>query len=226
VTLCLVTDRRRLAPGAVADADARQCLLSQARYAVAAGVDVIQVRERDLEAAALAALVAELLAITRLTLTRIVVNDRLDVALAAGADGVHLRADSMAIADARRLAPAGFLIGRSVHGAAEAVEAADADYLIAGTVFPSRSKDASHRLLGIDGLRAIVGATSVPVLAVGGITPDRLDAVAATGAAGAAAIGMFMRGADEIGPAGCGAIDLRAVVADAHGRFDRVKTGP
>jgi thiamine-phosphate pyrophosphorylase len=226
VTICLVTDRRRLVPGAADEADARRCLLSQARLAVAAGVDLIQVRERDLEAAALAALVSELLAITRRTATRIVVNDRLDVALAVGADGVHLRADSIPIGDARRLAPAGFLIGRSVHGVAEAAAAGGADYLIAGTVFPSRSKAAPHRLLGIDGLRAIVSSTPAPVLAIGGITPDRLDAVAATAAAGIAAIGVFMRAADEVATGSCGAIDLRAVVAGARSRFDRVKTGP
>jgi thiamine-phosphate pyrophosphorylase len=226
VTICLVTDRRRLVRAGAGAADARDCLLSQARSAVEAGVDLIQVRERDLESAALAALVAELLAITRRTLTRIVVNDRLDVALAVGADGVHLRADSIPIAAARRLAPSGFLIGRSVHGVAEAVEAGDADYLIAGTVFPSHSKDASHRLLGTDGLRAIVRSAAAPVLAVGGITADRLDAVAATAAAGVAAIGFFMRAADGIGTGSCGAIDLRSAVADARSRFDRVKTGP
>src|SRR5262249_28269729 len=157
VTICLVTDRRRLVGGA-ADSEARQCLLAQARFAVDAGVDLIQVRERDLEAAALAAIVGDLLAITRRTPTRIVLHDRRDVPLATRADGVHLRADSIAVADARRLAPAGFLVGRSVHSVAEAAAAADADYLVAGTIFPSRSKDASHRLLGLEGLRAIVSS--------------------------------------------------------------------
>ncbi|HJZ71700.1 MAG TPA: thiamine phosphate synthase [Vicinamibacterales bacterium] len=224
MTICLVTDRRRLVRGGADGVDARQCLLEQVRCAVGAGVDLIQVRERDLEAGALAALVTDLLAITRRTPTRIVVNDRLDVALAAGADGVHLRADSMSVADARRLAPAGFLVGRSVHGAGEAAAAADADYLIAGTVFPSRSKDPSHRLLGLDGLRAIVSASVAPVLAIGGVTAEHLDAIAAAGAAGIAAIGLFTRAADAVEHGGCGAFDLRAVVADARSRFDRVNT--
>ena len=226
MTICLVTDRRRLVRGGAADADARRCLLEQARCAVEAGVDLIQVRERDLEAAALAALVADLLAITRRTPTRIVVNDRLDVALGAGADGVHLRADSISVADARRLAPAGFLVGRSVHDVAEAAAAADADYLVAGTVFPSRSKEGSHRLLGLDGLRAIVSSVPAPVLAIGGVAAGHLDAVAAAGAAGIAGIGIFMRAADEVETAGCGAYDLRAVIADARSRFDRVNTAP
>jgi thiamine-phosphate pyrophosphorylase len=226
MTICLVTDRRRLMRAGASDADARRCLLAQARFAVEAGVDLIQIRERDLEAAALAALVSELLAVTRRTPTRIVVNDRLDVALAAGADGVHLRGDSIAIAAARRLAPAGFLVGRSVHDAAAAADAVDADYLIAGTVFPSRSKEPSRQLLGLDGLRAIVSATVVPVLAIGGIAIARLDAVAATGVAGIAAIGAFIGPVDEVDRGGCGAIDLRAVVANARARFDSVNTAP
>jgi len=225
VTICLVTDRRRLVRAGANESDARRCLLAQARSAVEAGVDLIQVRERDLEAAALAALVADLLAITRRTPTRVVVNDRLDIALAAGADGVHLRGDSIATAEARRLAPAGFLVGRSVHSAAEAAAAGDAHYLIAGTVFPSRSKDASQPLLGVDGLRAIVSSSPAPVLAIGGLTPEHFDAVAATGAAGIAAIGLFTGDADQA-VGGCGAIDLREVVADARRRFDSVNTAP
>jgi thiamine-phosphate pyrophosphorylase len=214
LTICLVTDSRRLAGAGAADSERRRCLVAQARLAVAAGVDLIQVRERDLEAAALAGGVSDLLTVTRGTATRIVVNDRLDVALACGADGVHLRADSMTIAAARRLAPLGFLVGRSVHAASEAAEASDADYLIAGTVFPSPSKDLGHRLLGVDGLRAVVLASAAPVLAIGGVSLDHLDAVAATGAAGIAAIGLFMQP------------DLRGVVGGIRARFDRVNSGP
>src|SRR5262249_60500996 len=115
--------------------------------------------EQVLEWPPLAALVSELLAVTRRTPSRIVVNDRLDVALAAGADGVHLRAGSIPVAEARRLAPAGFLTGRSVHSAAEAAAARDADYLLARAVFPSRSQGTSHPLLGLDGLRAMGSST-------------------------------------------------------------------
>lgn len=183
-------------------------------------------RERDLEAAALADIVAELLTVTRGTATQIVVNDRLDVALACGAGGVHLRADSIPIAAARRLAPAGFLVGRSVHTAREAADASDADYLVAGTAFPSASKDLSHRLLGMDGLRAIVAATTVPVLAIGGISLDNVDVVAATGVAGVAAIGLFMHSPGEVEDGSCAAADVRAVVISLRARFDRVNTAP
>jgi thiamine-phosphate pyrophosphorylase len=169
----------------------RRDVLDQVREAAAAGVDLVQIRERDLEARDLGALVRQAVAATRGTATRVVVNDRLDVALAAGADGVHLRGDSMPSAAARRLAPRPFLIGRSVHGVEEARAAgADVDFLIAGTVFPTASKPPGD-LLGIHGLRRLCGASGVPVLAIGGIGPDQLDAVAAAGAAGIAGIGWF-----------------------------------
>jgi len=225
MTVCLVTDRRRLTASAT-ERERRVCLAAQVRFAVEAGVDLIQLRERDLEAAALADCVSELLAVTRGTATRLVVNDRLDVALACGADGVHLRADSVPVAAARRLAPAGFLVGRSIHTAAEAAAAGDADYLIAGTVFASTSKAASHRLIGVDGLRAIASSTALPVLAIGGLSLDQLDAVAAAGVAGVAAIGLFMRPAGASAGQPCGAIDLRAVVGDVRRRFDSVNTAP
>lgn len=194
MTRCLVTDRRRLCPGAATFAAARSCLVEQARRAVAAGIDLIQVRERDLEAADLAALVADVVAVTRESRTRVVVNDRLDVALACRADGVHLRGDSYAVKDARRLLPPPFLVGRSVHTVEDLELASGADYVIAGTVFLSVSKPgaAPAQLLGLDGLRNIVKASPMPVLAIGGITPDRIDAVLAAGADGIAAIGLFI----------------------------------
>jgi thiamine-phosphate diphosphorylase len=229
VTICLVSDRRRLVP-ADAPADAsRGCLVAQARHACDAGVDLIQIRERDLDAADLARLVGDVLAVTRGTPTRVVVNDRLDVALACGAHGVHLRGDSIPVGAARRLAPAGFLIGCSVHGIDDARRAADADYLIAGTVFTTTSKPAGQPLLGADGLRSLVRASKVPVLAIGGITEDRIDQIAAAGAMGFAAIGLFIaprsadRGSEK---AVCRAAPLDGVVERARTRFDRVLRAP
>src|SRR5207248_221489 len=143
--VCLVTDRRRRPP------------IDQAGEAAAAGDDIIHIRERDLEAAELSALVAGVVRVTRGSTTRVVVNDRLDVAIACGADGVHLRGDSMPARRVRAMAPDGFLIGRSVHGAEEAQLASEqADYLVAGTVFPTASKPGATSLLGLDGLSAIV----------------------------------------------------------------------
>jgi thiamine-phosphate pyrophosphorylase len=190
VILHLVTDRHRLAPSS-AFAEARALLLEQARHAVAAGVDVIQVRERDLEPRELVPLVEEVVALARSTATRVVVNDRLDVALAAGAGGVHLPTRGIPPAEARRIVPDGFLIGRSVHRIDEVRAAAGSDYLIAGTVWPSLSKPAAAPLLGVGGLSEVVRAADVPVLAIGGVTVDRAHDVLATGAAGIAAIGLF-----------------------------------
>jgi thiamine-phosphate diphosphorylase len=207
---CLVTDRRRL--GATAGA-----VVEQARVAIAAGIDLIEVRERDLEAAALAALVARVVEAARGSSTRVLVNDRLDIAIAVGAAGVHLRADSIPVAAARRLAPKPFLVGRSVHSVDEARDAADADYLIAGTVFPSSSKPGVTRWLGVDGLAAIVRAAAVPVLGIGGVTLDRLDDLAAAGAAGVAAIGMFL----ETGTTPC-----RDAIVAARLRFDSLRVAP
>jgi len=190
--LCLITDRRRLCPTCGDDAAVR-CLLAQTQEAVACGVNFVQIREREMSGDALAGLVAASVAIARGSATRIIVNDRLDVALAAGADGVHLRSDSVPVSAARRIVPAGFLIGRSVHDAAEAAsEGAGADYPIAGTVFPTSSKSGEVRVLGVEGLAGVVRAARQPVLAIGGMTLDRLPAVAAAGAAGIAAIGLFL----------------------------------
>ena len=129
VTACFVTGRRRLELSI-------EGLLGLVGDAVRAGVDLIQVRERDLEANVLARLVSDVMAIAHGSNTKVVVNDRLDVAVACGADGVHLRADSIGVAAARRLAPPGFVVGRSVHAADEARVASreGADYLIAGTL--------------------------------------------------------------------------------------------
>lgn len=197
-SLCLVSDRRRFARDD-GDEAAHDRLVAQIARAARAGVDLIQIRERDLEARALARLVDDAIAAAGTSGARVVVNDRLDVAIACGAAGVHLRSDSIAPSAARRLAPSGFLIGRSVHSVAEAEQvAADVDYVIAGTVFATASKPPGHPLIGLGGLAAVVRAAKVPVLAIGGITIERLPEVAATGAAGVAAIGMFL---EDSGPA-------------------------
>ncbi len=212
--LCLVTDSRRLLGPSAPDRDARACLIAQVRHAIEAGIDLVQVRERHWEAAQLADVVASLVDISRGSSTRILVNDRLDVAIACGAGGVHLRADSIAASRVRAIAPAGFLVGRSVHAADEAARVApDLDYLIAGTVFRTVSKPHEHSLLGLEGLAAIVHAVRTPVLAIGGVTLDAIESIAVTGAAGVAAIGLF-----EGAP-------LWQVVAQVRRRFDSAARG-
>ena len=166
--------------------------MNQIQQAIAAGVDVVQIREPLLEAGALASIVEESVERAHGTKTRIIVNDRVDVALACGAAGVHLKVDSLPAAFVRPLVPPGFLIGRSVHSIAEAMSAGPVDYLIAGTVWPTTSKTSDVPLLGVEGLGAVVAAVAVPVVAIGGVTWDRLPLVSAAGAAGAAGIEMFL----------------------------------
>jgi thiamine-phosphate pyrophosphorylase len=220
VILHLVTDRRRLA-GRMPFEDARRCLLRQVAYAVDAGVDCIILRERDLDARAQVDLTIEIVGLTRGTRTRIVVSDRVDVALAGGADGVHLRGDSISPEIVRRMTPGGFLLGRSVHSAREAAAITGVDYLTAGTVWSSLSKPDDHRLLGLDGFSAIVQAVRVPVLAIGGVTTDRVADVASAGGAGIAAIGLFMDDVDNA----CRAVQLNAMVHDMRARFDTSGSG-
>jgi thiamine-phosphate diphosphorylase len=206
--VCMITDRRRLGAGG------EDVLVQRVTAGAAAGVDLIQVRERDMDAAALSRLVARCLDGVRRTRARVLVNDRLDVALAAGAHGVHLRGDSMPAARARGLAPAGFLIGRSVHSVDEAMRVSaegGVDYLIFGSVFATASKS-GQTPAGLPMLAAVAAATSVPVLAVGGITADTAPQLAATRCAGFAAIGWF---ADEREDS------IRRGLADASRAFER-----
>ena len=218
--VCLVTHGERLGiddPNAMAVEDA---LVLQAGEAARAGVDLIQVRELDLEAVDLTRLVSRIVGAVDGTRARVLVNDRLDVALAAGAHGVHLRADSYPASRVRRLAPAGFLIGRSVHSALEtdAVMAGGGiDFLVFGTVFATRSKPAGHQPAGVEALARVVDAASgVPVLAIGGITVASMPLVAAAGAAGVAAIGLFLPG--EAGPAS----GMTGTLASLRRAFDSV----
>lgn len=205
--ISLITDRRRYGTGRLVDA---------AAAAAHAGVDIIQIRERDLDVRALLALVREIVAAVPAP-ARVVVNERADVALAAGAAGVHLRADSIAASEVRRLANPGFVIGRSVHSEEEARRAAaegGSDYLLFGTVFAGGSKPAGHRVAGTAELATVCAAVaairpSLPVLAVGGVGERQAAAVARAGAAGLAAIAMF---AD--------ATDFTALVASLRRQFD------
>lgn len=185
--ICLVTDRHRLRPAGT------DSLVRLASRAAAAGVDIIQVRERTLDDRQLAGLVRALVEALGSTPARVVVNDRTDIALATRAHGVHLRADSINAVRVRALAPTGFLIGQSVHRRSEAVAAARSgvDYIVAGTVYPTASKPETSPLLGLEGLRDLVQAVDVPVLAIGGVVADKVWDLAASGAAGVAAIGLF-----------------------------------
>jgi len=155
--------------------------------AVKAGIDLVQIRERDLDDRSRLALTRAAVDAARGSRARILVNERLDIALAAGADGVHLRGDSVAASSVRRHGPPGFIIGRSVHSRDEAVAAereGGCDYLIFGTVFSTTSKPEGHPSLGTGALKEVCARVRLPVLAIGGISVDRAPDVAAAGAEG------------------------------------------
>ena len=194
---CLVTDRHRVQaserPGRPRSPGINDQLVRLVRHAAVAGVNLVQIRERGLDDRGLLALTRAIVAAVEGTSAKVVVNDRVDIAIAAGAHGVHLRADSPPAAAVKTIVPAGFLIGRSVHSEAEAVEAAGTglDYLILGTIFPTASKPGGGSTLGLAPLERAAHGIPVPILAIGGITADTVRKVAAAGAAGFAAIGLF-----------------------------------
>lgn len=201
-TLMMVTDRQRSGAGVARPGDGAPWtgLLTVAADAARAGVDVVQVRERGLDDGALVTLAVGVRGAIAGTGARMIVNDRLDVALAAGAEGVHLPGSAVTCARVRAVVPDDFLVGRSVHSVAEAIAAEDAggcDYLVFGTVFASGSKPAGYRVAGLGALAAVCAAVRLPVLAIGGITPARVPEVVKAGAAGVAAIGLFATGGER-----------------------------
>jgi thiamine-phosphate diphosphorylase len=188
--ICLVTDRRRLSAGV----DNIDRLVELVAAAARAGIDLVQIRERDLDARALAGLVTRCVAAVAETGTKVIVNDRADVAIAARAHGVHLRTDSMPASAVRALMGDSALIGRSVHAAREAIEVSSeggVDYLIFGTLYQSASKNGSHPVVTLEELSAAC-QVPVPVLAIGGITVERAADAARAGAVGVAGIGLFV----------------------------------
>jgi thiamine-phosphate pyrophosphorylase len=187
--ITLVTDRRRLSPTARTARGQIAALERQLDEACSAGVDIVQIREPDLDARVLADLVRRVVG-RRTGGAWIVVNDRADVALAAGADGVHLGSRGAPVERVRAL-NAAWIIGRSVHEGEALAPHRTAAYLIFGSVFPTVSKPGAEPA-GLDALRVAVAGTAVPVVAIGGITPARAAECYRAGAAGVAAIGVFL----------------------------------
>jgi thiamine-phosphate pyrophosphorylase len=161
-----------------------------AEQAIAGGADVIQLRDKLCGCRELCQIGRAIRTITIKTGTVFIVNDRLDVALACGADGVHLGQDDMRVDAARQIAPPGFIIGISVGTVDEAVRAEQqgADYIAVSPIFSTDSKkDAGHGR-GLDALSEIRRSVSVPVIAIGGINPDNIHEVIGAGADGVAVI--------------------------------------
>jgi thiamine-phosphate pyrophosphorylase len=164
------------------------------RSAVEAEIPLLQIREKSLSAKNLYNLVKEAAAITNRTGTRLLVNDRADIAVSAGADGVHLTAHSLNPSVIRSRFGKKLLIGSSTHTLEEAVEArqSGADFLVFGPVFQTPSKDSFGPPVGLDSLlRVVESVDPFPVLAIGGISIDRVKEVMRSGAKGVAAIRML-----------------------------------
>ena len=165
--------------------------------AIAAGVDWIQIREKDLDGRALAELVRFAVAEARATGARVLVNDRLDIAIAAGAGGVHLGENSLPLETVmewrRSAASKDFLVGVSSHSLASARAAAlgGADYVIFGPIFATPAKAAFGGPQGVDRLREVCSTVEIPVLAIGGVNAGNARECIAAGAAGIAAIRLF-----------------------------------
>lgn len=198
--LCYVTDRNSLAAPVGPAREA--ALLERVRGAAAAGADWIQVREKDLEARPLFDLVSAATAAVRGSAAKLLINDRLDVAWAAGAAGVHLGENSLPLAEVvqekRRSGPENFLVGASCHSSDAAVRAAHegADYIFFGPVFATPSKAAFGAPQGLARLAEVCWGVSIPVLAIGGITGENATACLEAGAAGIAAIRLFQEASD------------------------------
>jgi thiamine-phosphate pyrophosphorylase len=204
--VCYVTDRKLLT-GTEAGPAAR--ILQNIRVVLAAGVDWVQVREKDLPAGQLLELARRIVQLTKEgppatgQPAQIIINDRLDVALAAGANGVHLGRESAPAREVVRWcragnAPDGFVIGVSCHSVEEAREAedAEADYIFFGPIFETPSKQGLGAPQGLEMLAEVCRAVRIPVIAIGGLDHDNAASCIRAGTAGVAAIRMFQERQD------------------------------
>lgn len=209
--VCIIT-RARGASGS----PERARLLERLALAAGAGASMIQVRDRQLDDRRLLAFIADVREAVAASGALVLVNDRPDLAIVSGADGVHLKSDAPPAPDVRELVSDDFVIGRSVHSVEEAeatVLAGGCDYLLFGTVFPSRSKPEGHPVAGVEALQRVCRTVQLPVFAIGGITVPRAEQVAAAGASGVAAISLFA----EAGDISTTVSDLRHALTHSRG---------
>jgi thiamine-phosphate pyrophosphorylase len=191
--LYYITDGRQL----------RGDLLAAIDRALRAGVDWIQIREKDLSAQELFELTSDVMKMTCDGPSKVFVNTRADVALAAGAHGVHLPAGSVPAAEIRKLSPPGFVVGVSCHDTGEVRRAASegADFVVFGPVFETPSKQTYGPPKGLKRLEEACGAAPIPVLALGGVGLSNAAECLAAGAAGIAGISLFQQAEDLVGVA-------------------------
>jgi thiamine-phosphate pyrophosphorylase len=173
--------------------DQRSTLVDRVAAAVRGGATSVQVRLKR-------ATPREVVEITKAIVSKVpvpvIVNDRADIALAAGAAGVHVGEADLPVTAIRRFAPAGFIIGASLGAEAELANAKEADYVGIGPLFATDTKDDAGRAIGIDGFRKFAELAGRPAVAVGGLTADRAAQVIAAGGAGVAVINAIFKGSD------------------------------
>jgi len=169
-----------------------------ARAVITGGGRLIQLRMKDRPSAETLAVAEALRTITSSAGAKLIINDRVDMALAAGADGVHLGADDLPVEVARRILGPHILIGRSTHSLEEAVAAvsAGADYIGFGPMFSTTTKVLAYAPQGLERLRRIRALVGIPIVAIGGITQETAPAVLAAGADAVAMIGEIGRASD------------------------------
>lgn len=192
-----------------------------ARRVVEGGADAVQLRDKTLPGRDLLAVACEIREITEESGVLFFVNDRIDIALAAGADGVHLGQGDLPVREARSISPEGFIIGVSVGSVSEAVaaESAGADYLSLSPIFPTTSKKDAGPGHGLVVLQAICASVTLPVIAIGGITPRNVPEVIAAGAEGVAVISAVIAQEDIT----AAARHMKAIIRDSKERVRRVR---
>lgn len=179
--LYAITDRRALPAGVT--------LAQAVEAALDGGVTCLQLREKTASAGEILTLARTLLPLSRARKVPLLINDRVDIALAAGADGVHLGQDDLPLSDARALLGPDRILGATAHTVEEALraQAEGADYLGVGAMFPTGTKTDTVPT-SADTLKAICAAVSIPVVAIGGVNAENLPTLAGTGIAGAAVV--------------------------------------
>ncbi len=184
---CYITDRHQ--------AGGLEALLKLIERALELGVELIQIREKDLPVRELAAFSHRVMALPNRHQTLVLLNERVDVALAVGAHGVHLPGGCIAPAELRPILPERFVVGVSCHTREELFRAQeeDADYTFISPVASPLSKQDARVPLGMEGLRAAVAGLQIPSFALGGITPEMIAACAEAGVPGVAGISLFQR---------------------------------
>jgi thiamine-phosphate pyrophosphorylase len=190
--LIVITDSERARPRAVVEV---------VSAALRAGAPTIQLRDKHASALELLELGRSMRELTRASGALLFVNDRLDVALAVGADGVHVGPDDLPVGAVRAAAPAGFLIGASADDpeVARRLVADGADYVGCGAVYATSTKPDAGEVIGLEGVERVARAVDVPVIGIGGITVERSAEVAATSAAGVAVVAAVMAASDVAG---------------------------